>query len=80
MNNINLKEHLIKKHALGVSVHTIKSLIMIMDTTNIDCVHEAVTIERLDRDTFEMRFLDTNENLIFKRESADSNYFAAVLD
>lgn len=80
MNNVGLKEYLIKKHALDVSVHTVKGLIMIMDTTNISCVHEAVTIERLDRDTFEMRFLGTNENLIFKRESEDSNYFAAILD
>lgn len=79
MNNIDLRELLIKKHALDVSAHTIKGLIMIMDITNINCAHEAVTIERLDRDTFEMRFLGTNENLIFKRESQDSNYFAAVL-
>lgn len=79
MNNIDLKGHLIKKHVLDVSVHTIKGLIMIMDTTNVDCDHEVVTIERLDRDTFKMRFLDTNENLIFKRESEGSNYFAALL-
>jgi hypothetical protein len=79
MNNVDLKEYLINKHALGVSVHTIKGLIMIMDTINIGCVHEAVTIERLDRDTFKMSFLGTNEKLIFKRESQDSNYFAAVL-
>ena len=79
MNNVGLKEYLIKKHALDVSAHTIKGLITIMDITNIDCDREAVTIERLDRDTFKMRFLGTNENIIFKRESEDSNYFAAVL-
>lgn len=78
MNNVDLKEYLIKKHALDVSVHTIRGLITIMDTANIDCDREAVTTERLDRDTFKMRFLGANENLIFKRESEDSNYFAAV--
>lgn len=78
-NSPSPKKIIIDRYALDVSVNTAKTLAEMAQIANIDCGYEAVKLQCVDNDTFQMLFLKTCEKLVFKREN-DSNYFIAVLD
>lgn len=79
-NSPSPKKIIIDRYALDISVNTAKGLAEMAQIANIDCGYEAVKLQYVDNNTLQMLFLKTCEKLIFKRESEDSNYFAAVLD
>lgn len=79
-NSPSIKKIITDRYALDISVNTAKGLAEMVQIANVDCGYEAVELQRVDNDTFQMLFLKTCEKLVFKRENEGSNYFVAVLD
>ena len=79
-NSPSIKKIIIDRYALDISVNTAKGLAEMAQIANVDCGYEAVKLQRVDNDTFQMFFLKTCEKLVFKRENECSNYFVAALD